>query len=89
MSRRVVVVVMLVWAAATLSPAGADAQDTPTPAVTAPDIIPQPNSGQAPAEAGDRGGALQMLILGVLVVAVGGAATHLVRQSRRARSESV
>lgn len=89
MSRRAVVVVMLVWAVATFSSAGVHAQDTPTPVVTAPDIIPQPNSGQAPAEAGDRGGALQLLILGAVVVAVGGAATHLVRQSRRARADSV
>jgi uncharacterized protein HemX len=53
--------------------------------MTTQDIVPQPNSGQAPEEAGDRGGALQLLILAVLVVAVGGAVLHLRRQSRRVR----
>jgi hypothetical protein len=72
-----------------LGPATSDgmAQDE-APGVTLqdPQIIPEPNSGVAPKEAGDRGGALQFTILGVVVVAVGGAVGHLVRQSRRART---
>jgi hypothetical protein len=52
------------------------------------EIVPQPNSGQAPTEAGDRGGALQLLVLALVVGAVGAVTWHLVRQSRRARAEA-
>jgi hypothetical protein len=62
------------------------AQDTPSTGVPTQDIIPKPNSGHEPSEAGDRGGALQLLVLGVVVVAVSGAVVHLTRASRRARS---
>ena len=62
------------------------AQDTPSTGMPTQDIVPSPNSGHAPAEAGDRGGALQLLILALVVAAVAGAVWHLVRQSRRARS---
>lgn len=62
------------------------AQDTPSTGMPTQDIVPRPNSGHAPAEAGDRGGALQLLILALVVAAVAGAIWHLVRQSRRARS---
>ena len=62
------------------------AQDTPSTGMPTQDIVPRPNSGHAPAEAGDRGGALQLLILALVVVAIAGAIWHLVRQSRRARS---
>ncbi|MGE3621790.1 MAG: hypothetical protein AB7L84_15145 [Acidimicrobiia bacterium] len=58
---------------------------TLAPAVPAPDIIPRPNSGSEPTEAGDRGGALQLGLLGLLVAAVGGGGYALARQSRRAR----
>jgi hypothetical protein len=51
-----------------------------------PSIIPRPNSGAEPTEAGDRGGALQLGLLAVLVVVIGGAAVVVVRQSRRARA---
>jgi hypothetical protein len=71
-----------------LAPTAALAQDTPSTGVPTPHIIPRPNSGHDPTEAGDRGGALQLLILGLVVVAVGGAVAHLVRTSRRARSSS-
>ena len=49
-------------------------------------IIPRPNSGEAPHEAGDRGGALQLLILGLVVVAIGGGIALVVRESRRSKS---
>ncbi len=74
-----------------LSVAGAPAaasQVPPSTAMTTQDIVPQPNSGRAPTEAGDRGGALQLLIPGVLVLAVAGAVLHLRRQSRLARYSS-
>jgi hypothetical protein len=71
-----------------IEPGPALAQDTPSTGVPAPDIVPEPNSGHEPTEAGDRGGALQLLLLGLVVVAVGGAVVHLSRQSRRARSRT-
>jgi hypothetical protein len=49
------------------------------------DIIPKPNSGQAPSEAGDRGGSLQLALLVLIVVAVGGIVAKVVHDSRRAR----
>lgn len=74
-------------------PAPALAQDTPTPSTATtivvrpvPDIVPRPNSGTAPGEAGDRGGALQLGLLGLVVVMIGGAVANLVRQSRRGRT---
>jgi hypothetical protein len=45
-------------------------------------IIPRPNSGAEPTEAGDRGGGLQVL---VLVLMVGGVATLAALASREAR----
>jgi hypothetical protein len=65
----------------------AAAQEPPsTTGAPAPNIIPEPNEGSEPTEAGDRGGALQLLVLGLVVVGVGGAALHLTRVSRRARA---
>jgi hypothetical protein len=61
------------------------AQDDEGVEVPTQDIVPEPNSGRAPSEAGDRGGALQLLLLGAVVVTIGGVTWHLVRQSRRAR----
>lgn len=75
---------LLLVASAAITPA-AVAQEPPSTQMTTQDIVPEPNSGRAPTEAGDRGGALQLLIPGVLVIAVGGAVLHLRRQSRRAR----
>ena len=69
--------------------APAMAQDAPTtlpaPEVSVPHIIPEPNSGHAPEDAGDRGGALQTTVLVVVVAGVAGGVFHVVRQSRRAR----
>ena len=66
-------------------PAATQEPATSTTGVPAPNIVPQPDSGAEPTEAGDRGGALQLLILGLVVLAVAAAVTHLVRQSRRSR----
>lgn len=84
--RAVVTVVTSVTLLAGPDLGNAIAQDDPGIEFEDPVIIPEPNSGVAPEEAGDRGGALQLGILGGLVVAVGGAIGHLVRQSRRVRS---
>jgi hypothetical protein len=59
--------------------------DTPVPAQ---DIIPEPNSGRAPDDAGDRGGVLQGVVFLFIVVGVGGMVTLVVRESRRSRSRS-
>lgn len=56
--------------------------------VPADDIIPLPNSGRQPTDAGDRGGALQVAVLVVMVAAVGGATTLVVRESRRNRERA-
>jgi hypothetical protein len=52
-------------------------------------IIPDPNSGRGPTEAGDRGGALQVLVLVLIVAGVGGIAAKVVRDARRARGARV
>ena len=70
-------------------PAAAQEPDTTTTlpvGAEAPNIIPRPNSGASPEEAGDRGGALQLALFVLLVVAIGGAVLLLVRQSQRARA---
>jgi hypothetical protein len=53
------------------------------------DIIPRPNSGRPPTDAGDRGGVLQGLVFALIVVGVGGIAVLAVRESRRARARAV
>jgi hypothetical protein len=50
------------------------------------DIVPQPNSGEAPEEAGDRGGSLQLAVFGLVVVAILGGGAYVALQSRRARA---
>ena len=57
--------------------------DAPLPE---PDMIPEPNSGRTPTDAGDRGGALQGVVLLFVVIGVGGIAVLVVRESRRARA---
>ena len=82
-----VLVLTLVVGLAAGRPTVTAAQEPPVTPMTTPDIVPKPNSGRAPTEAGDRGGALQLLILALLAGAVGGGVLHLTRESRRARSE--
>jgi hypothetical protein len=53
------------------------------------DMIPEPNSGRAPTDAGDRGGALQGVVLLFILVGVGGIAVLAVRESRRARARRI
>jgi hypothetical protein len=85
---------LVALAALLVAPASALAQDTSggdstsSTGVPAPDIIPKPDSGHKPMDAGDPGGALQLLLLALIVVAVTGIVLHLVRQSRRARADT-
>lgn len=51
------------------------------------EIIPKPNSGEEPDEAGDRGGSLQVALLGLIGVVVVGMVVHITRQSADARQE--
>jgi hypothetical protein len=87
---RPTLVAVVVAAVLLLGPAGASAQDAPTTTSSTvadlppAEMIPRPNSGQAPDDAGDRGGALQLLVFGLVVVAVGAGVTKLVLDSRRA-----
>ena len=67
-------------------PAGAQ-ESTTTTVVPSGDIIPEPNSGAEPEDAGDRGGALQTVLFLGLIVVVAGAGWFLVAQSRRARAD--
>ncbi len=67
-------------------PGGGTTTTTTLVEVPTQDIVPEPNAGEAPDEAGDRGGALQLAVLALLVVAIGGAVALVVRQSRRARA---
>lgn len=64
---------------------GAD-EVTTTTAVPSGDIIPEPNSGEDPDDAGDRGGVLQTAVFVGIMVAVAGAGGWLVVQSRRTRA---
>ncbi|HEX6422435.1 MAG TPA: hypothetical protein VFZ79_03090 [Acidimicrobiales bacterium] len=72
------------------APAGAgqgdDAPATTAEPVPDQDIIPRPDSGREPAEAGDRGGALQALVFVLIVGGVVGIAAMAVRDARRHRT---
>jgi uncharacterized protein HemX len=82
------VALLLLVASVLVVPTSAGAQDLPPSSAEVPtqEIVPQPDSGAEPTEAGDRGGALQLGLLALVVVAVGGIVVHLTRQSRRARA---
>ncbi len=88
---------MLVVATSTLAiPAGRLGAQEPEPSVTptsvvgdqvpTQQIIPEPNSGREPSDAGDRGGALQVATFLVLVGGVAAVVALAVRESRRARA---
>jgi hypothetical protein len=90
MAARLVALVVL---AVGVHVAPASAQDPSSTTTTfaevpAQDIIPAPNAGEEPGDAGDRGGALQLAILALVVLAIGAAITVLVRQARRAQARS-
>jgi hypothetical protein len=87
--RRMLAAVVLSLGLLVVPAATVHAQDEPTTTSVAElppaDIIPRPNSGHAPTEAGDRGGALQLGLLALGVIVLAGGVLHLWRQSRRAR----
>lgn len=87
------VVVSLLVLPGAVPPAGAQdgAQDDGTSTTSeppeSPGIIPEPNSGTEPDDAGDRGGSLQTVVFVVVVggiVVIGGL---VVRESRKARAQ--
>jgi hypothetical protein len=63
----------------------ASTDDEPVPGG---DIIPQPNSGREPTEAGDRGGALQGLVFVLILAGLGTILGLAIRGSRTARRRS-
>lgn len=78
-----IVLTSLLWAP---SLAAAQDQVPPPTAEPIPHMIPRPNSGHKPVDSGDLGGSLQLVLLGLIVLAISGGVLTLVRQSRRARS---
>ena len=72
-----------------LAPPTASAQDATTPS-TVPEsepIIPRPNSGQAPTDAGDRGGSLQTVVFVIVCAGVVLIGYLVVRESRAKRAD--
>ena len=70
------------------APAAAQSDDQVTTTVPrGGDIIPQPDSGTEPEDAGDRGGALQTALFIGIVGAIAVMGAIIVRQSRKARAE--
>jgi hypothetical protein len=62
---------------------GRSSTTTTSPAAPDRDIIPDPNSGQPPSEAGDRGGALQLALLALILVGVGVVVWRIAVSARR------
>ena len=85
---RLLALVVLCVSLGAMPVAAQDPSTTTTAAVPDQEIIPLPNRGEEPHDAGDRGGALQLAVLVLLVVAIGGAVALVVRQARRARAGS-
>ena len=77
-----------------LAGTSADAQTQPTTTVTQaplPDgagsiIGPKPGQGVAPTHSGDRGGAAQLALFGLIIAAVAGGALLVRRDMHRARA---
>jgi hypothetical protein len=63
-----------------------DPDENPQPGAPDRDIIPRPNSGQEPTEAGERGGVLQIVVFVALVAGVGTIVVLATRDVRRSRS---
>lgn len=88
--RRLLAVILLT-AAVLVAPSASTvaAQEDETTTTSIPEsghIIPEPNSGVAPTDAGDRGGALQTVVFAVVIAGVGAIGMLVVRESRKARS---
>lgn len=65
------------------APSAGEPPSTTVPRDADERMIPRPNSGEEPTEAGDRGGALQLAVFGGIVVGVALILTLVVRESRR------
>jgi len=63
-------------------------EENPQPGAPEQDIIPRPNSGQEPTEAGERGGALQILVFVAIVAGVVTIALLATRDIRRTRARA-
>jgi uncharacterized protein HemX len=61
--------------------------DTSGEPLPEPHMIPRPNEGHEPIDAGDRGGALQLGLLALLVVVIAGGVAYAVHESRKARAD--
>lgn len=62
-------------------------EPTGTTAVAdAPQMIPEPNQGHAPRDAGERGGAAQLAVLAVVAGGLAIIVTLVMRESRRSTS---
>lgn len=79
--------VLAVLLPAPVALAQGDATTTTSAPAPGGDIIPEPNSGVEPQDAGDRGGSLQTILFIGIVVVIIGAGALIVRQSQRARAE--
>jgi uncharacterized protein HemX len=65
------------------------AQEQPATTTTPPanpGIVIKPNTGSAPTDAGDRGGALQSALFVIVVAGIGVIGYLIVRESRKARA---
>ena len=65
-----------------------DTVDEPQPGAPEQDIIPRPNSGHEPTDAGDRGGALQILVFVAILAGVGTIGGLAARDVRRSRARA-
>ena len=88
--RRATLLVAAVGLALVVTAGPAAATDAPrnAPDVPVQHIIPRPNSGQKPEDSGDRGGSLQLGVLGLVCVVLAGGTIHVIRLSRKARGLS-
>lgn len=64
---------------------GDGGDQNPPPGAVEQDIIPKPNSGHEPTDAGDRGGALQIVVFLAIVAGVGTVGALAWRDVRRSR----
>jgi hypothetical protein len=62
--------------------------DTSGEPLPEPHMIPRPNEGHKPIDAGDRGGGLQLGLLALMVAVVSGGVAYGVHESRKARARS-
>ncbi len=83
--RRAALLVVTAGLTLVLAAAPAVAQEN-TPDVPVQHIIPRPNSGQKPEDAGDRGGSLQLGLLGLVCATLAGGTIHVIRLSHKAKA---